>query len=70
MARRMTARARAAAVAQLELQLLHSAQLVRQLLADDLERLAAGQEAPEAKGLSLMAHRVQLAYTAAQGLHR
>lgn len=70
MARQLSRRQRAAAVAQLELQLLHAAQLARQLLADDLGRLARDQPAPEARPLSLLAHRVQLAYGTATELAR
>lgn len=60
---RAAKRQRASRVARLELVLLEAAQLAAALLAADAEH-------PEAKRLSLLAHRVHLAYAGARELHR
>ena len=71
-ANRMTKALRARTVHQLEEALLLAAQAATRLLAAELQHLAADQEAnaPEAKSLSLIAHRAQLGLAAARELSR
>lgn len=71
-AKPMTKALRARTIHQLEEALLLAAQAATRLLASELEHLAGDQEAnaPEAKALSLIAHRAQLGLSAARELSR
>jgi hypothetical protein len=69
-ARRLSRANRARHLKDLERLLPLAATHSRQLLADDLARLAEGEDAPSVKPLSLLAHRVQLAHSTARELGR